>query len=176
MPKSKKSAAAKRRRREEEEEDHDDDTAKKKERSPPAPTTPPKKKKQRGVIDLTTPDKKVSTAAFVTPPPKQVSSKKKEEYVPHYIHKNVEYHREGEAELPAIRKKLFEIVTQHYVVPDNFEQNRRYGPLSGTCYEERVIQAYALNNLDAVDPEEQTKICTECAEIGHKRSDCPALI
>ena len=68
------------------------------------------------------------------------------------------------------------IVDEHFSIPKDFEQNREYGPLSGTCYEERAISAYNLGLLKPVDQASTVEICSSCASLGHKRVECPELV
>ena len=127
--------------------------------------------------------------------PKKKSKKKKqkvdakaavstteEPYVPTYIHKNVGYARFGTAldRLSDGQKLAFAFVVDKFEIPADFETNRKYGPLSGTSYEERVLAAYATNGLAPskdVDPDVIRKgICTFCGELGHKKKLCPELL
>lgn len=124
--------------------------------------SPPSTKKPR-VVDLMD---KVST--------RPRTAKRTKAYVPEYIHKNLGYQREGTASLSAVAKKTFELVQEHYVIPDDLEQNRSYGPLSGTCFEERAIRAYNLSLLKPMKTD--VEICSHCSSLGHKRNDCPQLI
>jgi hypothetical protein len=123
------------------------------------------------------------------------------EYVPTYIHKNLDYQRRGQASLSVTVQTIFQLVEEYYVIPNDFETNPFYGPLSGTCYEERVINAYNRGMLRSKRWEENTTttttdttaatttttttttgiidgihICSHCAVIGHMRDDCPELI
>ena len=97
-------------------------------------------------------------------------------YIPTYIHKNLGYQRKGEASLSPTRIQAFELLERYFIIPFDFEQNHRYGPLSGTCFEERVISAYNLSLLKPKDERVETIICSQCATLGHKRNDCPDLI
>ena len=99
-----------------------------------------------------------------------------EQYVPTYIHKNLNYQRRGQASISEELKKTFALVEQHYEIPNDFETNKkRYGPLSGTCFEERVVTAYDHGLLESKS-DTITEICSHCAVTGHKREDCPVLI
>lgn len=132
-----------------------------------------------------TPKKGTATAPIVTPAGDEATSQKsssqvdagKKEYVPTYIHKNLEYHRKGEASdaLPSKTLKIFQLITDHYAIPRDLEQSRSYGPLSGSTYEERVISAYRLGKLKTSNTPAKI-ICTGCAEIGHERDECPTLL
>ena len=126
--------------------------------------------------------------------PKKKSKKKKkveakaavatteEPYVPTYIHKNVGYQRFGTAtdRLSDGQKLAFAFVVENYDIPADFETNRKYGPLSGTSYEERVLAAYATKGLtpseDADSILVRKGICTFCGELGHKKKLCPGLL
>jgi len=99
-------------------------------------------------------------------------------HVPLYIHKNVNYQRRGQAFLSKTFRKVFAFIEDHYVIPSNFESDRSYGPLSGTCFEVRVVEAYERGLLSAKDHHSKTDIivCSNCADLGHGRDDCPKLI
>jgi hypothetical protein len=136
---------------------------------------------------VVTPDKLEDDEVQVVSPPLKktrlserfspAKAKKAEEgpYVPTYIHKNLSYKRQGSASLPEKVVKTFELVNEHYEIPDDFETNRSYGPLSGISYEERAIAAYNLSMLNARKGD-GVEICSNCVCVGHKRSDCPKLI
>jgi hypothetical protein len=143
------------------------------------------------VVDLTDSPKKQRVdpfppkkldAAVVTPPKSEPPTKrtrveKKDEYVPSYIHKNVDYKRKGKADLSDETLEAYELVEKHFHIPDGFENSRNYGPLSGTSFEERVISAYSLGLLEPKTKESaNVAICSVCAVEGHLRSDCPKLI
>eukprot|EP00977_Amphora_coffeiformis_P008987 scaffold2033_cov164-Amphora_coffeaeformis.AAC.26 len=98
-------------------------------------------------------------------------------FVPKYIHKNLSYARRGKSELDPIKQKAFAQILDSHVIPTDLEQSRAYGPLSGTCYEERVLRAYTLGKLTVKDGYDgETRICTACANQGHTRNECPTLI
>jgi hypothetical protein len=108
-----------------------------------------------------------------------VKQKKQDVYVPTHIHKNLSYQREGKASLTETTRKVFDLVKEHFVIPDDFEQSREYGPLSGICFEVRVIREYNLGTLKASKEGEEGRafiICSNCAAQGHKRFECPHLI
>jgi hypothetical protein len=171
----------------------------------------PQKKKQRKISTndffspKSTQQKTASVKAVVTPEKPSTAQEEKKQhddgcavstYVPKYIHKNLDYQRKGEASLTDSIRKTFELVETYYDIPTDFENNvRKYGPLSGTCFEERVINAYNMgllkpissssssHNDDGGDGEEEkgdegsvVLICSECAVTGHTRVDCPELI
>jgi hypothetical protein len=159
--------------------------------STPASTTTtetPKKKPRLGLgdgsqqkLDFSSPQK--AAIAIVTPAKKDEAKKTKkntreqEPYVPTYIHKNLSYQRQGEASLTESTQTAFELVTRYFVIPEDFEQSRSYGPLSGSCFEQRVIRAHNLNLLEPRNEEyANLEICSNCATKGHKRNDCPNLI
>jgi Zinc knuckle len=54
----------------------------------------------------------------------------------------------------------------------------RFGPLSGTSAEERLVVAYLggqLNPRAGKESAADVKMCIECGEAGHFRRDCPAI-
>jgi hypothetical protein len=125
---------------------------------------------------VVTPEKQEDVILHETPV-KHKDEKKEAVYVPTYIHKNLLYQRRGQASLSEKSRKTFELVEAHFTLPEDLEQNPSFGPLSGTCFEERAIQAY---NLSLLEPKEErdaaVEICSNCATLGHKRNDCPDLI
>jgi hypothetical protein len=141
------------------------------------------KKKHRAVVAVT-PEEETKL--------EQQDSLASTSYVPKYIHANVSYKVQGTAPLAPATIKAFEYIVKHYEIPSNLEQQRAYGPLSGSSFEERVIQQYDLGQLvlksDGDHDDEETKdndndssalehvICTCCASVGHERNDCPTLI
>ena len=110
------------------------------------------------------------------------TSTTEEPYVPTYIHKNVGYARFGTAldRLSDGQKLAFAFVADKYHIPADFETNRKFGPLSGSSYEERVLAAYATDGLapsEGADLDVIRKgICTFCGELGHKKKSCPELL
>lgn len=100
-------------------------------------------------------------------------------YVPKYLYKNVGYTVRNQAKLSPEVAAAFAWICDHFIIPDDIEGNRSYGPLSGTCYENRVLQAYNLGQLAAkqnATASTTTMICTTCAEVGHKWDECPRMI
>lgn len=145
---------------------------------PPAATTP----RKRTLHTYLSPVKPVSKdAAFVTPLKKtridEESEVKESQYIPIHLYKNIEYKRQGEADLNEITRKAFELVQEHFVLPKDLETNRKYGPKSGICFEEHAIRAYSQNMLESkTGSNPAIQICTACATTGHKRNDCPSLV
>lgn len=132
---------------------------------------------KREIKSLLSPQKK-KDKAFTTPTKKaRIEESKEEPYVPTYIHKNLEYLRKGEATLSEITRRTFALVEEHFHLPEDLDKNRKYGPLSGSCFEKRAITAYSMGELEVKNPEaDGIMICTACAAEGHKRSSCPTLI
>ena len=133
----------------------------------------------------TTSDRR-KTSVMVTPEKKEEEDREKEkkdqnqcqQFVPIYIHKNLNYQRRGQAILSEKLKRAFDLVEEHYVIPFDFESDRSYGPLSGTCFEERVVNAYDRDLLlpNQCSNEGGILICAQCAKLGHRQDDCPDLI
>lgn len=139
-----------------------------------APTTT----RKRGMeAFLSSPKAKKKKTAVVTPLNERKVAAAESEYVPKYVHKNLDYRRKGQAKLSPTTLQVFQLVEEHFDIPKDIEQNRSYGPLSGTSYEERVIRTYTLGKLTSKDPADaNVTICTSCATVGHKRDDCPDLL
>lgn len=117
---------------------------------------------------------KKSTTAVVTPADEKNKKKDIVQYVPKYIHKNVEYSRQGNAKLSDTTQSAFAWIQQHVNLPKDLEQNRIYGPLSGSSYEERTVRAYRLGLIQSSD--DGVQFCTACATVGHLDDDCPTLL
>jgi hypothetical protein len=137
-------------------------------------------KRQRGMFQ--SPTKHRAHTIVVTPPepsstePGSGDGNDKDTHVKTYIHKNVEYFREGEASLSPTTLKVFRLVRDNYEIPVDFENDRSFGPLSGMCYEERLIRAYTLKKLKPKAGATVLDFCAACAKTGHVRNDCPALL
>jgi len=144
------------------------------------PTTTPRKRTRQTV--LSPENKSKSIAAFVTPSKKsrvdEKPEEKKDDYIPSYIHQNIDYKRRGEGKIDEMTQKSFDLVEQHFILPKDLETNRKYGPISGSTFEQHAIRAYSLGMLKAKNPSNTTitEICTACANEGHKRNDCPKLV
>lgn len=138
------------------------------------PVVTPDKVEDDGVEVFSPPSKKTRLSEIYSPQPRHVGTKT-EAYIPTYIHKNLSYRRHGTASLPSNVKGAFDLVQEHYEIPVDFEESRSYGPLSGTSFEERVITAYNLSQLEPKNGE-GVQICSICVTLGHKRNDCPDLI
>jgi hypothetical protein len=137
--------------------------------------SPQKKRKATDTQNIVTPDnvemKKVASQSNVT------------DYIPSYIHKNVEYVRKGQiVKLSSIQSKVLHWIEDNFEIPNDFEQNRKYGPLSGSSYVDRVITAYRLGSLKRIEGSDHDEIkndgviCTVCADFGHIANTCPALL
>lgn len=154
------------------------------------PATPEKKKRRRNnkqVIStyfspVKATDAKKAAAIVVTPEQKDETEQEEkaipesQQHVPIYIHKNVGYQRRGEASISSKLKRVFELVEEHYSIPADFESNRSFGPLSGTCFEERAVNAYEKGLLKATKTSQAVLICTYCGTVGHEADECPDLI
>ena len=108
-------------------------------------------------------------------PPKQVL------HVPYAIHKKVQYQQRGCATLSDTTVDVFQFVAAHYTIPSDLERNiLQYGPLSGTCYEVRVLEAYERNllvpKLSDNNTNGTTSICTNCGTLDHVIDNCPQLL
>ena len=151
----------------------------------------PNRNHKHGIGDYFSPARATTTidarkkSVLVTPEKEEAISKVKDsiektdsqQYVPIYIHKNLNYKRRGQAFLDKTLKCAFDLVEKNYVIPSDFENDRSYGPLSGTCFEERVVNAYDRGLLlPNVSSDCGILICINCAKIGHQQDDCPDLI
>ena len=133
---------------------------------------------------VVTPDKTAATKHRPHKKQKQTRHDEPEEppkHVPYAIHKKVQYQQRGCATLSDTTVDVFQFVTAHYTIPSDLEQNiLQYGPLSGTCYEVRVLEAYERNllvpKLSDNNTNGTTSICTNCGTLDHVIDNCPQLL
>jgi uncharacterized protein (UPF0333 family) len=161
---------------------------------PTVSVTKSKRRSQQNVESYTSPQKKriteTTTAQNVVTPDfgetkkGTIQQSDDSNYTPSYIHKNVEYvGRSQIVKLSPIQSKVLRWIEDNCEIPSDFEQNRKFGPLSGSSYADRVITAYRLGSLkrmegsDHDDERNHDKaICTVCAELGHIADACPTLL
>lgn len=149
---------------------------------------PPRTRTSRLCDSGSSPQKRTSVTSFESPAPSKKSKvaavtpegsgENLSKFVPTYLHKNVEYYREGASKLPITTIEVFNWICDRYEIPSDFEKQRSFGPLSGTTFELRVIEEYTLNKLNRKEnaPDAETMICSSCAQPGHVRDDCPLMI
>ncbi len=100
---------------------------------------------------------------------------------PERTYSNIDYRHRGEIPLDEPTTKAYRFVRNHFLVPKDIESDPKFGPHSGTCFEERVIRAYSLGMLT---PKRRggrgdnagLLVCTYCGEEGHKRDGCLELV
>ncbi|KAL3781480.1 hypothetical protein HJC23_009149 [Cyclotella cryptica] len=99
-------------------------------------------------------------------------------YKPTHIHRNVDYHRRGELALDQRTLKAYRFIRHNFLIPSTFENDRKFGPLSGSCFEERVIRAYSLGQLAprVATTESSLLVCTYCGKEGHMKESCADLL
>ena len=94
-----------------------------------------------------------------------------------FLHKLLKYKRRGDAQLTDVQRTVMAFIERNFTVPEDFERSHKFGPLSGTCFEERLITAYANDQLEprlAAADITKLRMCTCCAKRGHAQTDCPA--
>ncbi len=79
----------------------------------------------------------------------------------------------GSAALTEAQLCVYQYVMLNYEVPEDIDRSRRFGPISGTSHEERVITAYSLGLLRLASGGSARTMCSACAEEGHWSMDCP---
>lgn len=106
------------------------------------------------------------------------------------IHKTLFYESKEEeaivsSYIPSIKSTFFKnenkvktlkYIEKHFNIPSDFEVNRKFGPKSGSCYEERVLGAYLNDLLETKDEKEPIKMCYSCAKYGHFPLYCPNFV
>ncbi|GMI28050.1 hypothetical protein TrRE_jg3022, partial [Triparma retinervis] len=99
-------------------------------------------------------------------------------YSPLAIYKNISYTPRGDdtaLSLSPPRLAALSLILERVAIPGDFE-TRKYGPLSGTSWEERVLTCYDGGMVGGDRTGKGEWICTECGEIGHRRKVCKTLI
>ena len=95
-----------------------------------------------------------------------------------HIHANLDYYSRGDLALKQETMKAYQFIRDHFHIPTHIEGDHKFGPLSGSCFEEIVIRAYCLGDLEPKDGREKSDllVCTYCGEEGHTRGDCGELL
>eukprot|EP00584_Thalassiosira_punctigera_P017380 CAMPEP_0172548394 /NCGR_PEP_ID=MMETSP1067-20121228/17698_1 /TAXON_ID=265564 ORGANISM="Thalassiosira punctigera, Strain Tpunct2005C2" /NCGR_SAMPLE_ID=MMETSP1067 /ASSEMBLY_ACC=CAM_ASM_000444 /LENGTH=234 /DNA_ID=CAMNT_0013335601 /DNA_START=46 /DNA_END=747 /DNA_ORIENTATION=+ len=99
------------------------------------------------------------------------AAKKRERYEPGHIHSTLAYRHRGELQLNQGTLKAYRFIRKHFLIPRDIEADPRFGPHSGSCFEERVVRAYNLGQLEPKDRREEwgeLLVCYYCGEEGHK--------
>lgn len=105
-------------------------------------------------------------------------------FVPVHIHSNVDYYRRGELALDQGKLRAYRFIRNNFLVPIDIETDPKFGPLSGICFEERVIRAYSLGQLKPKNDGQGGSgrslslllVCSYCGDEGHKRDGCAKLL
>jgi hypothetical protein len=79
---------------------------------------------------------------------RQAEENVKENFVPEALHACVGYKRQGKEQLEPNMQVLFDFIDHEVELPSDFEVNKKYGSLSGTCFEERLLSAFIHGLLD----------------------------
>jgi len=68
-------------------------------------------------------------------------------------------------------------VKKYYDIPEHFDRDKRFGPLSGSSPELRIISAYVEGSLNVKKGKKKVikVICHECGTIGHDSMNCDQL-
>lgn len=102
-----------------------------------------------------------------------------------HIHASLDYHHRGEMPLDQGKLKAYRFIRNNFLIPSDIEENAKFGPHSGQCFEERVIRAYTLDQLKPKKSHEKITttssssslfVCSYCGDQGHKRDGCLKLL
>ena len=102
-----------------------------------------------------------------------------------HIHASLDYHHRGEMLLDQGKLKAYRFIRNNFLIPSDIEENAKFGPHSGQCFEERVIRAYTLDQLKPKKSHEKITttssssslfVCSYCGDQGHKRDGCLKLL
>ena len=102
-----------------------------------------------------------------------------------HIHASLDYHHRGEMQLDQRKLKAYRFIRNNFLIPSDIEENAKFGPHSGQCFEERVIRAYTLDQLKPKKSHEKSTssssssslfVCSYCGDVGHKRDGCSKLL
>jgi hypothetical protein len=87
--------------------------------------------------------------------------------------------------------KAYRFIRKHYLIPNTIETDYKFGPHSGSTFEDRVIRAYTLNQLiprhckkkqqdDSSSSSSSIStlllVCSYCGNEGHNRNSCVQLL
>ncbi|KAL9178760.1 hypothetical protein ACHAXT_003891 [Thalassiosira profunda] len=96
---------------------------------------------------------------------------------PAHMQASLDYGRRGEVPFGQGTLKAYRFVRENFLVPLDIEADPKFGPYSGSCFEERVIRAYSLGQLEPKGGVgEDALVCSYCGEEGHKREGCLELL
>ena len=107
------------------------------------------------------------------------NNKKKRLYEPGHIHSSLDYHHRGDLPLDQGTLKAYRFIRNHFLIPKDIESDPKFGSYSGSCFEERVIRAYALGMLKQKDEsmdKSDLLVCSYCGDEGHQRDECSQLL
>ena len=95
-----------------------------------------------------------------------------------HMYKSLDYSHRGELQLDQGSLKAYRFIRNHFLIPNDIENNEKFGPHSGQCFEQRVIRAYTLGQLKAKKEYrgESLLVCSYCGDEGHKRDACLKLL
>jgi len=95
-----------------------------------------------------------------------------------HMYKSLDYRHRGELTLDQGSLKAYRFIRNHFLIPNDIENNEKFGPHSGQCFEQRVIRAYTLGQLKAKKEfmGESLLVCSYCGDEGHKRDACLKLL
>lgn len=95
-----------------------------------------------------------------------------------HMYKSLDYRHRGELQLDQGSLKAYRFIRNHFLIPNDIENNEKFGPHSGQCFEQRVIRAYTLGQLKAKKEYkgESLLVCSYCGDEGHKRDACLKLL
>ena len=122
----------------------------------------------------TTPSKRVRVPDYVKPrasTTQDAEIKYADTGPPVHLHALLKY---SPKPLSRVETTALSFVEHHFVIPEDIDENKRFGPLSGMSREHRVLVAYSNRLLDLKEPERSWPlICLTCAAEGHEKNDCP---
>ncbi|KAL7528148.1 hypothetical protein ACHAXR_002288 [Thalassiosira sp. AJA248-18] len=109
------------------------------------------------------------------------NTKKTKLYEPGHIHSILDYHHRGELPLDQGTLKAYRFIRNHFLIPRDIEADPKFGAYSGSSFEQRVIRAYTLGQLEPKKEsskigESSLLVCSYCGDEGHKRDDCAGLL
>ncbi|CAM9722665.1 unnamed protein product, partial [Ectocarpus fasciculatus] len=97
-----------------------------------------------------------------------------------HVLQEVQYSREGKnkGNVPANTLAVFRFVKEAFFIPNNFEKDHKFGPLSGVSHELRVVSAFMAGQLEPRTEEAKAgvKMCLECGAKGHFPRHCPLAL
>ena len=98
-----------------------------------------------------------------------------------FLHESLRYKGKGKVSIKPEQRAALQFINERFAVPDEnvLADASEFGPLSGTCYEERVLSSYVSGKLSKksnCDDVEACTVCVTCGMQGHRYTSCKQVL